>query len=89
MGVRAAFIVLAFIASLMGCAREDPAQLAAADNQQCISIGTTPGTPAYTDCRLKLERIHTLQAQSPPPPTFKDCPTEASGLSCIGPTHGR
>jgi hypothetical protein len=74
----------------MGCARQDPAQLAAADNQQCISIGATPGTPAYTDCRLKLERQRVLAAARPlPPPTFENCPTEASGLSCIGPTHGR
>ena len=89
-----AFTVLAAIAILMGCAtaHENAAQFDAADKQRCISYGTTPGTPAYTDCRLKLERQRVLLAEPPPPPappTFENCPTEASGLSCIGPTHGR
>ena len=90
-----ALTALAPIAILMGCATAHPentAQLDAADNEKCISYGTTPGTPAYTDCRLKLERQRALLAEYrpvPPPPTFKNCPTEASGLSCVGPTQGR
>jgi hypothetical protein len=90
-----AITALGFITILMGCAtarQENAAQLDAADNERCISYGTTPGTPAYTDCRLKLERQRALLAEDRPlplPPTFKNCPTEASGLSCVGPTHGR
>jgi hypothetical protein len=89
-----AFIVLASIIALTGCAtaQENTAQFDAADNEKCISYGTTPGTPAYTDCRLKLERQRALLVAArptPPPPTFKNCPTEASGMSCIGPTRGR
>ena len=83
------------VAILMGCAtarQENTAQLDAADNERCLSYKTTPGTPAYTDCRLKLERQRALLAQDrppPPPPNFKNCPTEASGLYCVGPTQGR
>jgi hypothetical protein len=91
-----AFTVLAFIAALMGCAtaQDNTAQFDAADKEKCLSYGTTPGTPAYTDCRLKLERQHALlaaqEASRPlPPPTFDNCPTAASGMSCIGPTQGR
>jgi len=86
-------IVLAYsLAGLVGCAtsQEDKAHLAAADNERCISYGTTPGTPAYTDCRLKLEHQRAILASQPlPPPKFENCATEASGLACIGPTHGR
>jgi len=86
-------IVLAYsLAGLMGCAtaQEDKARLAAADNEQCTSYGTTPGTPAYTDCRIKLERQRAILASQPlPPPKFESCPTAASGLACINPTQGR
>ena len=64
-GVRArAFAFLGSIAVLMGCAtsQENTAQLASADNEKCISYGTTPGTPAYTDCRLKVEHERALLA---------------------------
>jgi len=85
-------IVLASIAVLMGCAtaQEDKARLDAADNERCISYGTTPGTPAYTDCRLKVEHLRAKLASQPlPPPKFESCPTAASGLACVNPTHGR
>jgi hypothetical protein len=92
MRVLTILVLTFFIAGLMGCAtsQEDKARLAAADNEQCISYGTTPGTPAYTDCRLKLEHQRALLASRPlPPPQFESCPTAASGLSCINPTSGR
>ena len=88
-------IALVSTAILMGCGtalQEHTARLDAADNERCVNYGTTPGTPAYTDCRLKQERQRSLLAQNralPPPPTFENCPTQASGLSCIGPTQGR
>jgi hypothetical protein len=86
-------IVFASIAVLMGCAtttQEDKARLDAADNEKCISYGTTPGTPAYTDCRLKIEHQRAILASQPlPPPQFKDCPTQASGLACLNPSGGR
>ena len=95
-GVRGlAFSVLGSIAVLMGCAtgQENIAQLSAADNEKCISYGTTPGTPAYTDCRLKVEHQRALLAAKTsrvlPPPKFESCPTAASGLACINPTAGR
>jgi hypothetical protein len=83
------FIVLASVTALTGCltSSTDTAQLEAADNEKCVGYGTTPGTPAYTDCRLKLERLRTLAAAeeaSRPPPAFKNCPTSASGLACTG-----
>ena len=96
MGVRArAFAFLGSIAVLMGCAtsQENTAQLASADNEKCISYGTTPGTPAYTDCRLKVEHERALLAaktsRNLPAPKFQSCPTAASGLACINPTAGR
>ena len=95
-GVRAlAFTVFGSIAVLMGCAtsHENTAQLVSADNEKCISYGTTPGTPAYTDCRLKVEHQRALLAAKTsrdlPAPTFQSCPTAASGLTCINPTAGR
>ena len=92
--MRALFTVLASIGVLMGCAttQENTVQLDAADNQKCTSYGTTPGTPAYTDCRLKVERQRAMLAAVPkslPPPKFESCPTQASGLSCINPSGGR
>ena len=72
-GVRAlAFTVFGSIAVLMGCAtsHENPAQLVSADNEKCISYGTTPGTPAYTDCRLKVEHQRALLAAK----TSRDLP---------------
>jgi hypothetical protein len=82
--------VVLSLSALMGCITDkqpDKAQFDAADNDRCISYGTTPGTPAYTDCRMKLERLRELAAineASRPPKPFKNCPTAASGLSCTG-----
>jgi hypothetical protein len=90
-----AFAAVGLLASVMGCAtgQDSTAQLAAADNEKCISYGTTPGTPAYTDCRLKVEHQRALLAaktsRNLPPPKFESCPTAASGLACINPTAGR
>jgi hypothetical protein len=87
-----AFLAIGSIAALMGCAttEDDKARLAAADNDQCVSYGTTPGTPAYTDCRLKLDHQRAILASKPlPAPTFESCPTAASGLTCVGPSAGR
>jgi hypothetical protein len=84
-----ALAVLASTTVLMGCltSQDDTAALEAADNQKCIGYGTTPGTPAYTDCRLKLEKLRALAAAaeaSRPRAPFKNCPTAASGLACTG-----
>jgi hypothetical protein len=85
-----AFAVLASTTVLMGCltsSQDDKAALEAADNQKCLGYGTTPGTPAYTDCRLKLEKLRALaeaEEASRPPRPFKNCPTSASGLACTG-----
>jgi hypothetical protein len=94
MEVRAlAVAALASMAVLTGCSKpEDPAQFDAADNAKCVSYGHTPGTPAYTDCRLKIERQRAMMAtvtRPLPPPDIKGCPTEASGFRCINPSAGR
>ncbi len=87
---RVAFAVLASMSALTGCLtsqQDNPAQFEAADNEKCVSYGATPGTPAYTDCRLKLEKQHALVAAeeaSRPPPQQKNCPTAASGIACTG-----
>jgi len=86
-------LAVAFLAStigLIGCStfRENTAQYDAVDRDKCISFGTSPGTPAYTDCRLKLERERAREEASrplPPPRMEKNCPTSASGLNCAGP----
>ena len=60
-----AFAVLASTLLLTGCltsSQDNTAQLDAADNQKCIGYGTSPGTPAYTDCRMKLEKQRALLA---------------------------
>ena len=68
------------IAVLMGCAtarQENTAQLDAADNARCISYGTTPGTPAYTDyknasvpCWLRIARCQWIELRRPHPRTL-------------------
>jgi hypothetical protein len=84
---------LASIAVLTGCSKpDDSAQFDAADNAKCVSYGHTPGTPAYTDCRLKIERQRAMMAtvtRPLPPPDIKGCPTDASGFRCINPSAGR
>ena len=81
--------VLVSLFGLTGCltSKPDPAQFEAADNERCIGYGTTPGTPAYTDCRMKLEKLRAIAAAdegSRAPRTLKNCPTAASGISCTG-----
>lgn len=87
----AAFVVLASMsAMLMGCltsSQDNTAQFEAADNEKCISYGTSPGTPAYTDCRMKLDKLRKIAAVaegSRPPPAQRNCPTAASGIGCTG-----
>ncbi len=85
-----AFAVLASTLLLTGCltsSQDNTAQFDAADNQKCIGYGTSPGTPAYTDCRMKLEKQRALLAAeegSRPPTLQKNCPTAASGIGCTG-----
>jgi hypothetical protein len=86
-----AFLVLASMSvTLTGCfasSQENTAQIDAADNEKCVSYGTTPGTPAYTDCRMKLEKMRKIAAVADVPPprsSSGNCPTSASGVSCIG-----
>jgi hypothetical protein len=88
-----AFTVLAFVTALTGCVSDQDrtAQFDAADRDKCISYGANPGTPAYTDCRLKLDHLHAEAAAAeasrplPPPNIPSNCPTGASGISCVGP----
>lgn len=85
-----AFAVLASTLLLTGCltsSQDNTVQFDAADNQKCIGYGTSPGTPAYTDCRMKLEKQRALLAAeegSRPPTLQKNCPTAASGIGCTG-----
>ena len=85
-----AFAVLASTLLLTGCltsSQDNTAQFDAADNQKCIGYGASPGTPAYTDCRMKLEKQRALLAAeegSRPPTLQKNCPTAASGIGCTG-----
>jgi hypothetical protein len=74
---------------LMGCltSQDNTAQIEAADNEKCVSYGTTPGTPAYTDCRMKLEKMRKIAAVADAPPprsSTGNCPTAASGVACVG-----
>jgi len=84
-----AILVLASLSVMLtGCltsSPDDTAKIEAADNEKCISYGTTPGTPAYTDCRMKLEKMRKIAAVADaPPPRHRDgnCPTAASGIGC-------
>ena len=82
MRVAAFFVLASMSAMLMGCltsSQDNTAQIEAADNEKCISYGTTPGTPAYTDCR-KIAAV----ADAPPPRSSGNCPTSASGIGCTG-----
>jgi hypothetical protein len=53
----AVFAVVALVAVLSGCSqfREHVAQQ---DDALCQSYGALPGTPQYTDCRLRLRQEH-------------------------------
>ena len=83
-----AFTVLAIFAiALSGCltAQDRTAEFDAADRDKCISYGANPGTPAYTDCRLKLDSLRQQAAAAeasrplPAPHIPSNCPTPASG----------
>lgn len=82
---------LVSMTALAGCATNATAQLEAEENAKCIGYGTKPGTPAYTDCRLKVEHQRQLAEAGKPlrAPVFKSCPTSASGMACVNPTAGR
>ncbi len=67
----AALLALAF---LTGCAQYDAARQAnleaaarartAADDTTCRSSGAQPGSPAYNDCRRRLENRHAQETHS-------------------------
>jgi len=70
-------------------------QIAAADDAQCKNYGLQIGTPAYADCRLKLQSLHlqatamVLQALRPPVvieqpsgPTMTRCQTNGGITDC-------
>ena len=56
-----------------------------ADDKICVGYGTTPGTAAYSDCRMKLAQQRAIVAtRARQAPIHIDCPTAASGMSCAG-----
>lgn len=56
-----------------------------ADDQICIGYGTTPGTAAYSDCRMRLAKQRaSVATEAHQAPMQKSCPTAASGISCTG-----
>ena len=64
--MRAVWIVVAGILCLSGCvsgeeraqrAAQQAAATEAARDTKCRSFGAQPGTPAYVDCRLRLEQM--------------------------------
>jgi hypothetical protein len=58
-------LILALLA-LAGCASAEQrrAETAARHDQYCKSIGASPGTPAYTDCRLKMMQMAVSQSNA-------------------------
>ncbi len=60
MAAAAAALVLA------GCqtAAERQAELDRVDDARCQDFGARRGTPAYTNCRLELERTRAIEAQA-------------------------
>jgi hypothetical protein len=51
--------VVSVLLLLTGCASAEQrrAETAAKHDSYCKSIGTMPGTPTYTDCRLKMMQM--------------------------------
>ena len=49
----------ALAALLTACA--SPAEIAARDDATCKGYGFTPGTPAFADCRLRLDEMRNLR----------------------------
>jgi hypothetical protein len=71
--MRRFWIVLAGVICLSGCiSSEERAQRAAqqsaaaeaAGDAKCRSLGAQPGTPAYVDCRLRVEQMASAEAAS-------------------------
>ena len=57
-------MILPLCVGLAGCAGSPvgdalagPEKLAQQDDAYCASIGAQPGTPAYTDCRLRVTQM--------------------------------
>ncbi len=69
----AMLVALATLVSLGACAQYDAARQAnlrasaqartAADDASCRSSGVAPGSPAYRDCRIRLENQHAQESR--------------------------
>jgi hypothetical protein len=60
-------VPISFAALLLaGCqtAAERRAEIDRADDSRCIAYGAKRGTPAYTNCRLELDRIRALELEA-------------------------
>jgi hypothetical protein len=51
------FLLSACAGSPVGDAIAGPEKLAQQDDAYCVSIGAQLGTPAYTDCRLRMTQM--------------------------------
>jgi hypothetical protein len=86
--------ILALLA-LAGCASAEQrrAETAAKHDQYCKSIGASTGTPAYTDCRLKVMQMSVSESNAnrqaaaieSTGPTFTPAPVAPISTPVFGP----
>ncbi len=59
-------VTLFVMLTLAGCQtiEERRAEIDRQDDARCIAYGARRGTPAYTNCRLELDRNRALEAQA-------------------------
>ena len=58
--------LLVFLLPLAACQtiEERQAEIDRADDARCLDYGAKRGTPAYTNCRLEVDRTRAIEAQS-------------------------
>ncbi len=58
--------LLAILLQLAACQtiEERQAEIDRADDARCLDYGAKRGTPAYTNCRLEIDRTRAIEAQS-------------------------
>jgi hypothetical protein len=84
--MRRILISTALTLTLAGCQtiEERRAELDRADDARCQDFGARRGTPAYTNCRLELDRNRAIEAQARRPVVVGVGPVWGVGIGVGG-----
>jgi hypothetical protein len=76
-------IAFSLAVALAGCQTraERQAEIDRADDARCVSYGAKRGTPAYTNCRLELDRNRAIEMEARRPVVVGIGPFWGPGIS--------